>query len=164
MGHEDSKGVTKFLKWLATRYDTNNKKLNVIRGHKHDYLEMKLDFSKKGVVSIDMIPYINKIIETFPEKITGVQSTPAGDHLFQVRPPNEAKLLPKEQARAFHHTTAQLLFLSRVCCDIQTTVDFLTTCVKQPDNDDWGKLKEFLNIWILHASCASPFLLTPFPI
>jgi hypothetical protein len=105
---------------------------------------MNLDFSKKGVVSIDMIPYINKIIETFPEKITGVQSTPAGDHLFQVRPPDEAKYLPKEQARAFHHTTAQLLFLSRVCCDIQTTVAFLTTRVKQLDDDDWGKLKRVL--------------------
>jgi len=34
--------------------------------------------------------------------------------------------------------------LSRVCRDIQITVAFLTTCVKQPDNDDWGKLKRVL--------------------
>ena len=67
MGHEDSTVVTKFLEWLVTRYDTDDKKLNVIRGHKHDYLRMNLDFSKKGVVSIDMIPYIKKIIEAFPE-------------------------------------------------------------------------------------------------
>jgi hypothetical protein len=81
---------------------------------------MNLDFLEKGVVRIDMIPYIKKIIDAFPEKITGVQSTPVGDRLFQVRPPDEAKYLPK-QARAFHHTTAQLLFLSRVRRDIQTT-------------------------------------------
>ena len=74
----------------------------------------------------------------------GVQSTPAGDHLFQVHPANKAKFLPKEQARAFHHTTAQLLFLSRVRCDIQTTVAFLTTREKQPVADDWGKLKRVL--------------------
>jgi hypothetical protein len=58
--------------------------LNVVRGPKHDYLGMNLDFSHKGEVRIDMIPYINKIIDAVPEKITGVQSTPAGDRLFQV--------------------------------------------------------------------------------
>ena len=49
--------------------------------------------------------------------------------------------LSEEQARGFHHTTAQLLFLSWVRQDIQTTVAILTTHVKQPDEDDWGKLK-----------------------
>jgi hypothetical protein len=91
-----------------------------------------------------MIPYIKKVIEAFPEKITGVHSTPASDHFFQVRPPTEATYLPEEQARAFHHTTAQLLFLSRVRHNIQTTVAFLTTRVKHPDEDDWGKLRRVL--------------------
>ena len=107
---------------------------------------MILDFSTAGEVNIDMIPYIQKVINAFPEKITGVQSTPAGDCLFQVRPPTEATFLPEEQANAFHHTTAQLLFLSPVRHDIQTTVAFLTTHVKRPDNDDWGKLKGSSNI------------------
>ncbi len=45
----------------------------------------------------------------------------------------------------FHHVTAQLLFAStRVRRDIQTTVAFLTTRVKQPGEDDWGKLKRVL--------------------
>ena len=96
IGHVDPTVVTSFLDWLAQRYDTDNKKLNVVRGHKHDYLGMNLDFSTNGEVCIDMIPYIKKIIEAFPEKITGVQSTPAGDHLFQVRPPPKAKFLSEE--------------------------------------------------------------------
>jgi hypothetical protein len=50
-------------------------------------------------------------------------------------------MLPEEQARAYYHRTAQLLFLSRVHCNIQATVAYLTTPVKQPDKDDWGKLK-----------------------
>ena len=91
-----------------------------------------------------MIPCIKKIINAFSEKIVGVQSTAAGNFLFQVRPHDEAKYLPEEQARAFHHTTAQPLFLSRVRRDIQTTVAFLTTCAKCPDNDNWGKLKRIL--------------------
>ena len=144
IGHVDPTVVTSFLDWLAQRYNTTDKKLNVVRGPKHDYLGMNLDFSSAGAVKIDMIPYIAKVIDAFPETITGVQSTPAGDRLFQVRPHDEAKFLPEEQARAFHHTTAQLLFLSRVRRDIQTTVAFLTTRVKKPDDDDWGKLKRVL--------------------
>ena len=51
-------------------------------------------------------------------------------------------MLSEEQAIAFHHTIAQLLFASaRARRDIQTAVAFLTTRVKKPDEDDWGKLK-----------------------
>jgi hypothetical protein len=57
----------------------------------------------------------------------------------------KAKLLPEEQAMAFHHTTAQLLFLSaRARCNIQPAMAFLTTRVKSPDEDDWGKVKQSL--------------------
>jgi hypothetical protein len=72
-----------------------------------------------------------------------VASTPAVDHLFKIRDPKEARLLPS-QAIAFHHTTAQLLFLLRTRRAIQTAVAFLTTCVKTPDKDYWGKLKRVL--------------------
>ncbi len=45
----------------------------------------------------------------------------------------------------FHHTTAQLLFLSsRARRDIQTAVWFLTTRVKEPDEDDSGKLRRVI--------------------
>jgi hypothetical protein len=88
-----------------------------------------------------MVPYIDKIINALPEKITGVTSTTAADHLFAVHPSAEARLHPKDQAWVFHHTTAQLLFLSQVFHNIQTPVSFLMTRVKQSDEDDWGKLK-----------------------
>jgi hypothetical protein len=32
IGHEDPAVVSHFLRWLAQRYDTDNKKLNVVRG------------------------------------------------------------------------------------------------------------------------------------
>ncbi len=99
-----------------------------------------------------MIPYIKKIIDAFPEKNMGVQSTPAGKCPFQVRPPNKAKYHSEAQAQDFHHTTSQLLFLSRAHCDIQTTVAFLTTCVKCPDQGDWGKLKCVLK-YLLSTCC-----------
>ena len=46
----------------------------------------------------------------------------------------------------FHHMVAQILFiwnLSRI--DVQTHVDFIITWVKSPDEENWGKLKRFMN-------------------
>jgi len=109
----------------------------------HDYLGMTFDYSNPGRVEVSMDKYIANIIDSFPEEITGVSPTPATDKLFQVR--DDDRPLPEEQAVMFHHVTAQLLFAStRVRRDIQTTVAFLTTRVKQPGEDDWGKLKRVL--------------------
>ncbi len=90
---------------------------------------MSVDFLAPGTVAFDMTQYITKKIAAFPKKIMGVSSTPAIDKLFQIQPPEEARYLPEEQARGFYHTTAQLLFLSRVFPNILTTVAFLTTMI-----------------------------------
>jgi len=45
----------------------------------------------------------------------------------------------------FHRTVAQLLFFcTRARRDIRTAVGFLSTRVKNPDEDDWGKVKRIL--------------------
>jgi hypothetical protein len=144
LGHKDHKVVSDTIAWLKNQYETPDKPLKTTRGPTHDYLGMNIDFSTPGNVSYDMIPYLNKVITEFPEKITGVAYTPAADHLFQICPPTEDRILPESQAITYHHTTAQLLFLSQVCHNIQTVVALLTTWVKVPDEDDWGKLKCFL--------------------
>jgi hypothetical protein len=102
IGHVDSSVVTTFLSWLASQYDIANKKLNVTRGPHHDYLGMNVDFSEPGSIRFDMIPYISKILTGFPEKITGVSSTPAADHLFNVRPQHKASSLPEEPLLPSH--------------------------------------------------------------
>jgi hypothetical protein len=110
----------------------------------HDYLGMIFDFSVKGKVMINMIEYIKNIAD-FPEEIMAIRTSPAVDHLFTVRDKSLAKPLPEEQARAFHHASAQLLFLStRARRDIQPATAFLTTRVRCPDEDDWGKVKQLL--------------------
>ena len=117
----------------------------VHRGKYHDYLGMDLDYSHKGEVKISMIKYLKKVLDVFPEGIKGSTPSPAADHLFKIRDKAEARFLPEEQAVAFHHTVAQLLFASaRARRDIQTAVAFLTTRVKRPDKDDWGKLRRLL--------------------
>ncbi len=89
-----------------------------------------------------MIAYTTKVILDYPISITVSCTSLAGDYIFTVQDALEAKFLPKEQAQAFHHTMAQLLFLCKCTCrDIQTAISFLTTRVKHPYEDDWGKLK-----------------------
>ena len=98
---------------------------------------MHFDYGTAGTVKISMIPYTKQIIEDFPEPIISTAPTPAGDHLFTVCPDDERKLLPEEQAQAFHRTTAQLLFLSqRARPDMQTLASFCTKRVRSPDKND----------------------------
>ena len=92
-----------------------------------------------------MTKYIKKIHKDFPEEIKSVAATPTAEHLFDVCEDNKDKILPEEQALAFHYTTAQLLFLSvHTRPDTHTTVSFLYTRTRAPDEDDWGKLKRVL--------------------
>jgi hypothetical protein len=92
-----------------------------------------------------MVDYLKGVIGDFPEVIEGTAPTAAPEHLFDVRPDEERVMLDEERARAFHHAVAQLLFASsRARKDIQLAVSFLTTRVKEPDEDDWSKLKRLL--------------------
>eukprot|EP00804_Cyclotella_cryptica_P019093 CCRYP_021211-RA/>CCRYP_021211-RA protein AED:0.16 eAED:0.16 QI:0/0/0/0.66/1/1/3/0/1057 len=139
LSHRRKVEVKKIEQWLRSIYGN----ISVSHGDKHTYLGMDLDYSEKGKCRITMPGYTKEVINAFPEVINGSAATPAADHLFQTR--EDGKKLPEEQAAAFHRTTAQLLFLSgRARRDIQTVVAFLTTRVKNPDEDDWGKLKRVL--------------------
>jgi hypothetical protein len=120
-------------------------KLSMHTGCKHDYLGVDMEFNDDGTLEASMIRYLKNVISEFPEIFMGKLAMPAVDHLFTTRDEKEAKPLDEEQVLAFHHTVAQLLFMAaRVRRDIQTAVAFLTTRVKNPDKDDWGKLKRVL--------------------
>ncbi len=142
VSHVDPKEVTQFGEWLSKTYGVS---VATHTGKVHDYLGMIFDFSKKGQVMINMIKYLKNIITDFPKEIIATQTSPAADHLFIVRDLSLVMPLPEEQARAFHHAAAQLLFLSaRARRDVQPATAFLTTRVRCPDEDDWGKVKRLL--------------------
>jgi hypothetical protein len=157
VSHVDVCEVTKFGEWLSAEYG-----IAVVthRGKVHDYLGMILDYScDDGNVIVNMAEYIKLIVADFPEEISGFRATPAADHLFDVRDPLEAHQLPEEQARAFHHAVAQLNFLSaRARRDIQPVTAFLTTRVRAPDEDDWGKVKRVLQY--LNCTLHMPLILS----
>ena len=142
MSCENDFEITKLWSYLNKLYSNNVK---VTRGDVHEYLGMEFDYSEPGVFKVSMIPYIDKIFEDFPEDIKSSAPAPHTDYLFKIREESKRKKLETERAVAFHHATAQLLFLSqRARRDIMTAVSFLTSRVKDPDEDDWGKLKRVL--------------------
>jgi hypothetical protein len=64
------------------------------------------------------------------------------EHSFTISDEKEARLIEKQMALAYHHTVAQLLFMAtRARQDIQIAVASPAIRVKNPDEDDWGKLK-----------------------
>ncbi len=78
--------------------------------------------------------------------------TPATEHLFQVRDTGAVNL-SAERARIFHSTVVKLLFVAKWGRpDIILVISFLTTRVKQPDEDDWKKLCRVLNYLHLTSS------------
>ena len=106
---------------------------------------MDLDFeSCPGTMITSMIKYLDVMIVEWPEELMGYTPNPHQVHLFEVRADEDPKkvLLNEEMTSQFHRTTVQLLFLClRARPDIQTGVSFFTTRVRNPDMDDWKKLK-----------------------
>jgi hypothetical protein len=140
ISHLKQEEIMQVVQQIKDIYGENLKE-NV--GTVHDYLGMTFDYSYGKEVRINMWDFLKKVIEEFPEEITGVCATPANDYLFKVR--ENGRKLSEELAEAFHHTVYQLLFAAnRARRDIQTAVSFLTTRVKNPDEDDWGKLVRVL--------------------
>ena len=104
-----------------------------------------MEFEQDRRLHVSMVNCFKNVIEAYSEQIVGRAATPAGERLFDIRDEKEVRPLEEECAIAFHHTTAQLLFMAaQARQDIQMAVAFLTTRVKSPDKDNWGKLKRVL--------------------
>jgi len=91
--------------------------------------------------------YVEAMLKEFPymDQVNRLKSasTPAAEHLFQVD--MKAEKLQDEVKENFHTTVAKGLFLcKRARPDLQPTIPFLCTRVKEPDVDDWKKLLRML--------------------
>ena len=140
--HVDSKVNDRFQEWLQTEYG-QVKDITGTRGTEHVYLGMKLDYSTKGKVKIDMIDYVKDMIDEFPIKVSGKVASPATEKLFNVEDSTELDTL---KAEAFHTFVAKALFLTkRSRPDIMPTVAFLCTRVQKPTKQDWAKLIRMMN-------------------
>ena len=140
--HKNPKVLDRVIMMLGNIYSNEDiGKMKPVRGKKHDYLGMVLDYSNPGEVIIDMTRYVKQMVEEFPYQnlIKGTAATPAANHLFNVR--DNVPKLEERRRKVFHNMVAKGLFVCRRSRpDIQTTIAFLTTRVKEPDEDDWKKL------------------------
>ena len=90
-----------------------------------------------------MIDYQNKIMDGPPDKYQGEFITLAANHIFEVN--ETAHKLRKSDAQAFHTIVAKILFMCKQAWPyILTKVEFLTTRVREPDEDDDKKLGRIL--------------------
>ena len=137
--HKSQEAVDEFIARMDELYG-GTQPLTVHRGEVHRYLGMDLDFSVPGKVRVGMQKYAKDMLDEGTRDFEGEAATPAAEHLFATDP--EATKLGSEQATLFHHLTAKALFLcKRARPDTQLAVGFLCSRVKEPDVDDWKKLR-----------------------
>ncbi len=137
--HVEPKVNDEFLKWLNDMHGKHGE-VKATRGDCHDHLGMNFDFSEKGKVKLDMIKYVENMVDEFSVKFgpDDSVSSPAADDLFAKGKGSE---LDPARAQEFHTFVAKGLFAcKRARPDIQPTIAALCTRVKSPNTDDWRKL------------------------
>ena len=98
-----------FLEWLNQKYG-DIVEVKATRGNKHDYLAMFITF-KDGKVIIDMVYYVEKMIQDFPETLKRGVKCPWTEHLFKVN--ENAPVLTTDKAKTFHTFVMKGMFLSK---------------------------------------------------
>lgn len=138
ISHVDGKVVVTFVDKMEETFG-KEAPLTKSFGPVHNYLGMKLDFSKPGELTVTMIDYIKTIIAEMPEDMVGSAATPAASHLFDVN--EDTAKLDGAKAEAFYRIVMQLQYLSqRARPDLRTAVSFLCKRVTKSDEDDYKKL------------------------
>ena len=116
--HGDKKVNDRFILVLKEEYEIIfedfSGQMIMIRIKIHDYLDMKLDYTQKGVCYITMFEQIKEIIEIFEDldpKSKGTKSSAAPSNLFIVR--NDYAKLSKNLSVSFHMVVAKTIFATK---------------------------------------------------
>ena len=104
--------------------------VNCIKVHK--YLGMILDYTTVGQVKINILEYIDEIIDAFDKLYPtggGTKSSSASSIIFKVN--KLCKNNNSQQAVEFHHLVSKIIFATkRARPDTCTKISFLTTRVR----------------------------------
>ena len=155
ISHVSAKVNDDTIKWLRQDYESiftdGSGEMKVARGKVHKYLGMQLDFATPGVVIISMFDYVDDVIKAWDaanaklddgfERVAKRQkiASAAPENLFKVN--EDAVKLDKGKAKSFHSIVAMMLYVTkRARPDTALAIAFLTTRVREPDEDDWLKL------------------------
>ena len=127
--------------------------LVIERGKKLNFLGMEIDFVEKGKFALSLVQYITGMIEELEECLEpyGINldtqyAHPANKNLFVTTDGNTD--LPEDRADIFRKFVAKLIWVEkRGRPDVETSVSFLCTRVKQPNEEDWFKFIRLMS-WI----------------
>ena len=85
-----------------------------------------------------------RMLQEFPVKFTGKSKCPWSENLFKVD--ESSNKIPQDKAKIFHTFVMKGMFLcKRAGQDVLPGIIFLTTRVKDPNQEDWIKLTRILN-------------------
>ena len=77
--HVQEEVIDNFIKWLEAKYGDDEYKVKVVKGKKHDYLGMIIDYTQPGKVKIDVTYYVKKMLDDFPVELKENVQTPASE-------------------------------------------------------------------------------------
>jgi hypothetical protein len=143
--HVDPKVNDDFAQWCEKTYGSDDLgHVKVVRGKRHDYLAMILDFSQDGAVKINMKYYIEGMLEEFPFPIGSIKKTPWTEKLLKIN--EDANKLEEERRSIFHTFVMKGMFLcKRARPDIDQAIGFLSSRVNEANEEDWKKLLRVLS-------------------
>ena len=82
ISHVASDEVTSMIEYLKLKYTSGGiGKMKISRGKVNECLGMILDYKEKGIVKINMIDYVKKMLANFPEDVK-IATSPASIILF----------------------------------------------------------------------------------
>ena len=117
--------------------------IKCVYGDEQNYLGMHFSYTKDGRVYIDMIGYLEAVLENAGVTDNESAKTPANSNLFLIK--EDAAKLDAERAKMFHSLVQGLSYASqRTRCDIMLAISFLKGRVSCPDEFDWAKLRRVL--------------------
>ena len=134
-----------FYKWCEKKYGSElNGHVKMVSGKIHDYLAMKLDYSNKGKLKVDMKEYVKEMIKDYPSKTRENIECPWSTKLFNVN--DNSKSLNNDYKELFHTFVMKCMFLGkRARPDILMGISFLSTRVLNPNEEDWKKLNRIMS-------------------
>ena len=109
--------------------------MKVIRGKKHNYLSIILDYYSKEKLKVDMVCYKDNIVEEFSEELNSKGKGPWNESLLKIN--TKSPTLNTEKAKLFHSFIMKEIFLAkRARPDSKPGFMFLLMQVKDSVEED----------------------------
>ena len=151
MTHVDPKVNAKLFEVPKQKYESifeeRPQNMTVNCGNIHKYLGMTIYYMTKGLCKTTTFDYIKEILETFDNidpKANVTKTIAPPNNLFFIR--DDCTKLNTKNSEQFHKVVAKICFATkRARPHTGTSISYLKTRAREPDKDDWSKMKHLMN-------------------